>query len=184
MWIAKSLKKGILTTNFPREKDEAIPESLYDVGADEFRCLNACMGRCEGREDRIEVKRSVKFKKSVHIFVLDVGSCSACNREISLLKAPQYDMHRFGFFFTPVPAHADILLVIGSPTDKMLPVLREAYDAMPEPRYVMGAGACANGASGNGMKGQIEIDARISGCPPQPMSILKALLMVAGRLKA
>ena len=175
MWAIKGLKRGIITSSFPREEDSEIKPSLYSKSArDVFTCLN--YGPVfEEREDAIEIREKMKFKKSVHIFVLDVGSCGACNREISLLSAPQYDFHRLGFFFTPVPRHADVLLIIGEGTDKMKKVVEEAYESMPEPRYVMVAGACA------GEFTVVPVHARVSGCPPQPISILKALLMATGR---
>ena len=176
MWLAKGLKKGTITTKFPKEEDKSIPKSLYDKDCG-FFCFNSCMNGCEERDDEIEVRRKIPFNKSVHIFVLDVGSCSSCNREISLLNSPQYDLHRLGFFFTPVPRHADILLVIGEPTEKMIPVLKEAYEQMPEPKIVMTTGACAN----EKIEKIIKVDARVSGCPPQPIAILKALLMLTGR---
>ncbi len=176
MWLAKGLKRGVLTTKFPEGEDESIPKSLYDKNC-KFSCFNTCIGECEERDDEVEVRRKIPFKKSVHIFVLDVGSCSACNREISLLNAPQYDLHRLGFFFTSVPRHADILLVIGEPTERMIPVLKEAYKQMPEPKLVITAGACAN----ERIEKILRVDTRVSGCPPQPLSILKSLLMLTGR---
>ena len=178
MWLTKGLKKGVITTKFPKEDDKTIPKSLYDKDC-EFSCFNTCMNECKERDDKIDIRRKIPFKRSVHIFVLDVGSCSACNREISLLNAPQYDLHRLGFFFTPVPRHADILLVIGEPTEKMVSVLKEAYEQMPEPKIIMSAGPCAS----KKIEEILKVDVRISGCPPQPLSVLKALLMVTGRWK-
>ncbi|NPA75461.1 MAG: NADH:ubiquinone oxidoreductase [Euryarchaeota archaeon] len=187
MWMLRGLKKGVLTTRFPKGEADA-PLTLRPVkmdkcpfARDEFSCL-AC-GLCEMKEstEKIEIKDTIPLKSSIHIFVMDVGSCAACNREVSLLKAPQYDLHRLGLFFTPTPKHADVMLVLGAPTEKMVPVLKEAYELMPEPKAVVALGACANGAFGQKVEDTVPVSARISGCPPQPVEILKVLLGVAGR---
>ncbi len=187
MWILRGLRKGVLTTKFPEGSIEA-PLSLepVDVGncplkRDRFSCL-AC-GLCEMKEgyEEVEVHSTIPFKKSLHIFLMDVGSCAACNREISLMKAPQYDMHRLGLFLTPTPKHADVMLVVGYPTEKMVEVLREAYQLMPEPKAVISVGACANGSFGLSVDEVVPVDARLSGCPPQPVELLKAILGVVGR---
>ena len=53
------------------------------------------------------------FGRSLHIRTVDTGSCAVCESEIRLLAAPHYDLHRLGFFFTPAPRHADLLMVTG-----------------------------------------------------------------------
>ena len=63
------------------------------------------------RELRRRVARS--FGRSLHIRTVDTGSCAVCESEIRLLAAPHYDLHRLGFFFTPAPRHADLLMVTG-----------------------------------------------------------------------
>ena len=70
-------------------------------------------------QDTAEVARQLRdkiaaqFGRSLHIRTLDTGSCAVCEQEIRLLSAPYYDLHRLGFFFTPAPRHADLLLVTG-----------------------------------------------------------------------
>ncbi len=187
MWMLRGLKKGVLTTKFPRGEVDTEP-SLRAVnvngcplGKDELTCMSCGLCEMKPQPEKIEIKEKLPMKSSVHIFVMDVGSCSACNREISLLKAPQYDLHRLGFFFTPTPKHADLMLVLGSPTEKMIPVLKEAYELMPEPKAVVAVGACANGAMGTKVEDMVKISGRISGCPPQPIELLKLLLEITGR---
>ena len=58
-------------------------------------------------------RRRRQFGRSLHIRTLDTGSCAVCEQEIRLLAAPHYDLHRLGFFFTPAPRHADLLMVTG-----------------------------------------------------------------------
>lgn len=189
MWILRGLKKGVLTTKFPYGEPDT-PRSMRPVnmgkcplGKDEFSCLECGLCEMEENAESLKIISEINLKKSLHIFVMDVGSCSACNRETSLLKAPQYDIHRLGFFFTPTPKHADIMLVVGMPTDGMVSVLKEAYELMPEPKIVVSVGACANGAFGRRVEDIVPVGAKLSGCPPQPIEILKVLLGIAGRLK-
>ncbi len=129
------------------------------------------------------------FKKSLHIRVVDSGDCGACLNEVKLLNNPFYNMHRLGFFITPTPRKADILLVVGPVTDHMKIPLQKAYEAMPEPKRVMAVGTCALSggifgpgfAAGSGVSDILPVDIEIPGCPPPPLAILHGLLTLAGR---
>ena len=83
------------------------------------------------------------FTRSIHIIVVDAGDCGACLNEVKQLNNPYYNMHRLGFFITPTPRHADVMLVVGPVTDHMRFVLQKIYDAMPTPKRVVAVGACA-----------------------------------------
>ena len=83
------------------------------------------------------------FGRSLHIRFVDAGACSACVSEARQLNNPYYNMHRLGFFMTPTPRNADVLLVSGPVSDAMKLPLRKTYDAMPEPKRVLAIGACA-----------------------------------------
>ncbi len=130
-----------------------------------------------------------QFGRSLHIRTLDTGSCSACEQEIRLLSAPHYDLHRLGFFFTPAPRHADLLLVTGPMIRAFDVAARKAYDAMPGPKVVVATGACALGgvyapdAFVHGSVGEIlPVNVWIPGCPPSPLALLQGLLVAVGRL--
>ncbi len=68
-----------------------------------------------------------------------------CESEIRLLAAPRYDLHRLGFFFTPAPRHADLLMVTGPAVRAADNLLLKAYNATPDPKAVIAVGACALG---------------------------------------
>lgn len=137
-------------------------------------------------EDRLAV--APQFRRSLAIRHIDTGSCNGCESELSLLGSPAYDFSRFGFSFTPSPRHADLLLVTGVVTEAMVPILQATYDAMPEPKIVIAAGACAidgcvfRGAPGvvGDLSRVLPVAARIPGCPPSPADLLGALLAVTG----
>lgn len=157
-------------------------------------------GTCERSDlhftDRVlPAKRSAAtprthFRRSLHIRHVDAGSCNGCESELQALNNPFYNLHRFGIFFTPSPRFADLLLVTGPVTYAMHDPVRRAYDAMPEPRWVMAVGTCAVSggvagggyACGNGLEEVLPVDLYLPGCPPNPAAIIEALLMFLDRV--
>jgi Ni,Fe-hydrogenase III small subunit len=130
------------------------------------------------------------FGRSLHIRTIDTGSCAACESEIRLLAAPHYDLHRLGFFFTPAPRHADLLMVTGPAVRAADNLLLKAYDATPDPKAVIAVGACALGgvyAEDPLVHGAIDrvlpVDVFVPGCPPSPLALLQGLLVAVGRLE-
>jgi Ni,Fe-hydrogenase III small subunit len=134
-------------------------------------------------------KKKTAFRRSLHIRHVDAGSCNGCESELQGLNNPFYNLHRLGIFFTPSPRFADLLLVTGPVTRGMFEPLQAAYDAMPEPRWVMAIGTCAvsggvpggNYACGTGLDGILPVDLYLPGCPPNPAAIIEALLMFLER---
>jgi Ni,Fe-hydrogenase III small subunit len=134
-------------------------------------------------------KFGISFRRSLHLRVIDAGACGACLSEIEQLNKPYYNMHRLGFFITPTPRDADVLLVAGPMTDHMRQPLLAAYEAMPAPKAVLALGACAifggvfgaSFASLGGVANLIPVDILVPGCPPPPLAILHALLALVGR---
>ena len=129
------------------------------------------------------------FRRSLHIRHVDAGSCNGCESELQALNNPFYNLHRFGIFFTPSPRFADLLLVTGPVTYAMRDPLRRAYEAMPQPRWVMAVGTCAVSggiagggyACGSGLEGVLPVDVYLPGCPPNPAAIIETLLMFLDR---
>jgi len=132
------------------------------------------------------------FKRSIHICVVDAGDCGACLNEVKQLNNPYYNMHRLGFFITPSPRHADVLLVVGPVTDHLRVALKKTYDAMPTPKRVVAVGACAltGGVFGEsfvcarGVADVLPVDVEVPGNPPPPLAILHGLLVAVGRKPA
>ncbi|MGH7917043.1 MAG: NADH-quinone oxidoreductase subunit B family protein [Candidatus Binataceae bacterium] len=112
--------------------------------------------------------------------------------EVKQLNNPYYNMHRLGFFLTPSPRHADIILVVGPVNDHMRVPLRKAYDAMPTPKRVLAVGACALSGGifgpsftcGAGVADVLPVDIEVPGNPPPPLAILHGLLVAVGRKPA
>jgi Ni,Fe-hydrogenase III small subunit len=148
-------------------------------------------GGLDVQETADELRRAVasQFGRSLHIRTLDTGSCAACEQEIRLLAAPHYDLHRLGFFFTPAPRHADLLMVTGPMIRAFDVAARKTYHAMPGPKLVVATGACALGGvyppdavTHGGIAGTLPVDVWIPGCPPSPLALLQGLLVAVGRL--
>jgi len=129
------------------------------------------------------------FRRSLHVRHVDAGSCNGCESELQALNNPFYNLHRFGIFFTPSPRFADVLLVTGSVTYAMQAALRETYEAMPEPKWVVAIGTCAVSggiaeggyAGGHGLEGVLPVDIYLPGCPPNPAAVIEALLLLLDR---
>jgi len=129
------------------------------------------------------------FERAIHILVVDAGDCGACLNEVRQLNNPYYNMHRLGFFITPTPRQADVMLVVGPLTDHMRLPLQKAYDAMPTPKRVIAVGACALSAGvfgpsfvcGSGVGELMPVDVEVPGNPPPPLAILHGLLVAVGR---
>jgi len=129
------------------------------------------------------------FAHSLHIIVVDAGDCGACLNEVKQLNNPLYNLHRLGFFFTPTPRAADVLLVVGPVSENMRGPLVKTYEAMPDPKRVLSVGTCAltggvfgqTFASAGGVGSVLPVDLEVPGDPPPPLSILHGLLAVTGR---
>ena len=117
---------------------------------------------------------------------VDAGSCNGCEHELNAVANPYYDLQQYGLSIVASPRHADVLLVTGAVTTRMVGALRRAYDAMPEPRLVAALGDCALGCRVLGraddLAGPLEdllpVSIRIPGCPPAP-EVIAAHLVAA-----
>ena len=117
---------------------------------------------------------------------------SCCGIEFMSVGAARYDFARFGFEVTRnSPRQADLIMVAGTITHKMAPVLKRLYDQMAEPKYVVAVGGCA--ISGGPFKGSyhvvngvdkiLPIDVYIPGCPPRPEAILYGMMQLQRKVK-
>jgi NADH dehydrogenase (ubiquinone) Fe-S protein 7 len=117
---------------------------------------------------------------------------ACCAVEMMHAAAPRYDMERFGLAFRASPRQSDVMIVAGTLTNKMAPALRKVYDQMPEPRWVVSMGSCANGggyyhysyAVVRGCDRVVPVDIYVPGCPPTAEGLLFGLLQLGKKIKA
>ncbi|GAA4752706.1 MULTISPECIES: NuoB/complex I 20 kDa subunit family protein [Actinomycetospora] len=117
---------------------------------------------------------------------------ACCAIEMMTSGAPRYDLGRFGMeVFRPSPRQADLMIVAGRVTNKMAPVLRQIYDQMAEPRWVLAMGVCAssggmfnNYAVVQGVDHVVPVDMYLPGCPPRPEMLIDAILKLHQKIQA
>ena len=135
---------------------------------------------------RLETASRLRLGRSLAIRHVNTGSCNGCELELRALSNVFYDLERFGLRFVDSPRHADILLVTGPLTRNLAAALERAWDAAPDPKWVVAVGDCA--VDGGVFKGSyavmggaglsVPVDLTISGCPPSPARILAGLRTV------
>jgi NADH-quinone oxidoreductase subunit B len=116
---------------------------------------------------------------------------ACCAIEMMAVGGPRYDIARFGMErFSATPRQADLMIVAGRVSQKMAPVLRQIYDQMPEPKWVLAMGVCAssggmfnNYAVVQGVDHIVPVDMYLPGCPPRPEMLLDAILKLHDKVR-
>ena len=128
------------------------------------------------------------FSRSLKMRQVSAGGCNACELELNAVANVNFDAQRFGIEWVASPRHADALVITGPLTRNMKDAVRIAWDAMPEPRFLVAVGACA--ISGGVYDGAEGVDRSflesvgpallVPGCPPHPLTFVNAILDFLG----
>lgn len=132
----------------------------------------------------------VSWARSGSLWPMTFG-LACCAVEMMQAAASRYDMDRFGMLFRPSPRQSDVIIVAGTLTNKMAAALRLVYDQMPEPRWVVSMGSCANGGGYyhysysvvRGCDRIVPVDVYVPGCPPTAEALLDGLLLLQKKIK-
>lgn len=162
-------------------KTPVVTEPLAEISEDEQMMIVG---------NQVDAKVRKLLGRSLHIRQVDAGSCNGCEIEISALSNPYYDLERFGLHFVASPRHADCLLVTGPVTRNMATPLKLTYDATPDPKIVVAVGECAQTcgvfrgsyAVAGSVDQIIPVDVFVPGCPPEPVAILRGILLALDRI--
>src|SRR6476659_4241952 len=129
------------------------------------------------------VEKLVNWSRRASLFPATFG-LACCAIEMMTTGAARYDLARFGMeVFRASPRQADLMIVAGRVSQKMAPVLRQIYDQMPEPKWVISMGVCAStgGMFNNyalllGVDTVVPVDVYVPGCPPRPEMLMYGVL--------
>lgn len=130
----------------------------------------------------------VNWSRSRSLWPMTFG-LACCAIEMMATGAARFDLDRFGIIFRASPRQSDCIIIAGTVTKKMMPVIKTVYEQMPEPKYVIAMGACA--CSGGifdtysvvqGVDEFLPVDVYIPGCPPRPEGLMYGLIKLQEKI--
>lgn len=177
--------KHIATDTSKEQKEVSLPSQTEKIPYSPFQNTKSMGEYAMARLDDL-----LNWGRKGSIWPLTFG-LACCAVEMMHIAAPRYDMDRYGVVFRASPRQADVIIVAGTLTNKMAPALRRIYDQMPEPRWVISMGSCANGGGYyhysysvvRGCDRIIPVDIYVPGCPPTAEALMYGILQLQKKVK-
>ncbi len=137
-----------------------------------------------------ELERLVNWARTGSLWPMTFG-LACCAVEFMQMIAARYDIDRLGMVPRASPRQSDVIIVAGTLCNKMAPAFRRVYDQMPEPRYVISMGSCANGGGYyhysysvvRGCDRVVPVDVYVPGCPPSAEALLYGIMQLQRKIK-
>lgn len=136
------------------------------------------------------VEKAINWSRKSSLWPLGFG-LACCAIEMMSTFASRWDLARFGMeVMRPSPRQADLMIVAGRLSVRMAPVIRQLYEQMTEPKYVISMGACAscggifnNYAIVQGVDRVIPVDVYVPGCPPRPEQLIDGIMKLRAKIE-
>ena len=168
-----------------RSSVEGYDPRLHDAGFDKMTAQLADEGFVTAALDDV-----ITWARTGSLMWMTFG-LACCAVEMMQASMPRYDMERFGMAPRASPRQSDLMIVAGTLTNKMAQALRKVYDQMPEPRYVISMGSCANGGGYyhysysvvRGCDRIVPVDVYVPGCPPTAEALIYGLMQLQKKIR-
>ena len=135
----------------------------------------------------------LNYSRKYSLWMFQWGLACCAIEMGAALAGPRYDVMRLGVIpFPASPRQADLIVISGTVTDKMAPSIKRLYEQMPDPKYVISMGSCANNGGPywrhgyhvlKGIDEVVPVDVYVPGCPPRPEALLEAVLILQAKIR-
>ena len=153
---------------------------------------NAAMGLIDSGKAPKSLTKLLNISRKYSLWAYQWGLACCAIEMGAAFGSPRYDVMRLGVIPLPAsPRQADLLIVSGTVTDKMAPAIRRLWEQMPDPKYVISMGSCANCGGPywdsysvtKGVDQIVPVDIYVPGCPPRPEALLEGIVLLQERIR-
>lgn len=185
--MCPSLQRTNLLTLYNMLCESPIPEYPISPGA-QYSCRVA--PGLISPQTRTTLDGLANWATQGSLWPLSFG-LACCSLEMMHVSMPRYDQDRLGIIFRASPRQADVMIVAGTVTNKMASAVRQVYDQMPDPKWVISMGSCANGGGYyhysysvvRGVDRILPVDVYVPGCPPTAEALMQGIFLLQRKMR-